>query len=245
MSETKKFWTRKTIIGAAGAGGLVAVAAVALIMKLGVVPTEKVTACGGGWWPTIEIDYRVAGIATAEKDLATGRYGAAAGAGIRMIPHIKGYKAAQTDPIINRSMRVLAVAVARMGGDLTSIRNELPDELIGPFAGATEEARKANLGWAVGSLEALQQAKKNDSTIASELGEAMAQVPAQQGRAKEMLEKLAKDDLLATPEGYRALAALRAAANDDAGRTEALGRCKSMAKDASICTAPSTRKAGS
>ncbi len=73
----------------------------------------------------------------------------------------------------------------------------------------------------------------------------MAQVPAQQGHAKEILEKLAMDDLLATPEGYRALAVLRAAANDDPGRTEALGRCKNMAKDASICVAPRTRKAGS
>jgi hypothetical protein len=239
MSETK-FWTRGKILAAAALGVAVAGGASAAVVKFGGGSMGKVSACGGGWWPTFEIDYRVAGIAIAEKDLAAGKYGTAAGAVIRMIPHIKGYKSAQSDAIINRSMRVLAVALARMKGDLSGIRKELPEELLAEFAGTSDAAHEGNIAWAVAALEGLQAAKKNDSTISTELGEAMAQLPAKHSAAKELLEKLAKADLLATPEGYRALAVLRAAAKDDAGRTEALERCKKMAADAAICTAPAT-----
>ncbi len=240
MSETSKFWTRGKIAAAAVVGVLVAGGATAAAVKLGRGSMDKVTACGGGWWPTFEIDYRVAGIAQAEKDLAAGKYGTAAGAVIRMIPHIKGYKSAQDDAIINRSMRVLAVAMARMHGDISGIRKELPDELLAEFAGSSDAAHEGNIAWAAAALTGLQAAKKNDSTISSELGEAMAQLPAKRDQAKELLEKLAKADLLATPEAWRALAVLRAAAKDDAGRTEALDRCKKMAADAAICTAPAT-----
>jgi predicted Zn-dependent protease len=195
--------------------------------------------------PRVFIDHRVEGIAQAEKDLANGNYHAAAGAVIRMIPHIKNYKSAQGDAIINRSMRVLAVAMARTNGDLTKISKELPDELHAAFLGANESARKANVEWAVLSLKALREKKKDDATLASELGEAMAQLPEQKSGAKELLDDLAKRDVLTTPEGYRALAVLRAEANDEGGRSEALNRCKNMAKDASICVAPATKGNGS
>jgi len=218
---------------------IVLVAAVALIMKLGVVPTEKVTACGGGWWPTIEIDYRVEGVAKAEKDLAAGNYYAAAGSVARMIPHIKNYKAATQDPIINRSMRVLALATARAGGDLTKISNELPEELRAEFVGASASERQANLEWSVRALKALRKVKKNDATLDSEYAEAMAQLPAKHAKAKKLLEKLADKDLLVSPEAYRSLALLRAEAGDEAGRSAALEHCKNMAKDGAMCVAPS------
>ncbi len=235
---------RKLVIGLAVAGVIGAIAAVAIVMKLN-VSTEQARTCGGGWWPEIQIDHRVQGIARAEKDLAAGKYHASAGAVIRMIPHIKDYKTAVSDNIINRSLRVLAVSMTRVGGDLTKISKEIPKALHGSFIGAEADERKANIEWAVFAFEALlKKKKKNAPKLQSELAEAMALLPEKREAAKEMLEKLAKKDLLPSPEGYRALAVLRAAANDDAGRTEALDRCKKMAKDASICSAPAAEKAG-
>ena len=78
--------------------------------------TPDAHACGGGWWPEPEIDHRAFGVAQAEKDLEAGRYDAAAGAVLRMIPHIEGYTVVKTsDPLVHRAMRVLALATARFG----------------------------------------------------------------------------------------------------------------------------------
>ncbi len=212
--------------------------AVAVAGGVGMV-APSAEACGGGWWPSVvDIDYRVEGVANAEKDLAAGNYYAAAGSVVRMIPHIKAYSRATGDPIINRAMRVLALSTARAGGDLTKIKAELPEEVRAQFVGANAEERKANLDWSVRTLKALRKVKKNDATLASELGEAMAQLPELHAKAKAKLEKLAGRDLIVSPEAYRALAVLRAEAGDEAGRSAALERCKNMAKDAGMCVAP-------
>jgi hypothetical protein len=240
MTKTSRFSLRHLIVAFAVAGGMGMVA-----------PSAE--ACGDGWWPEVEIDYRVEGIARAEKNLADGNYLASAGAVIRMIPHIRGYKSAQQDAIINRSMRVLAVAMARSGGDLTSIAKELPDfsndswlpaDVRASFAGATAEDRIANLEWSVRALKALRKVKKDDAKLASELGEALAQLPERHNKAKKLLERLANKDLLTSPEAYRALAKLRAEAGDETGRTAALNRCRDMAKDASYCVVPTVAVSG-
>ena len=238
MDLPKGITLRKLAIGLALIGLLGAAATYAIVLRLD-VPAEQVKACGGGWWPEIEIDHRIQGIARAEKDLAAGNYHASAGAVIRMIPHIKDYGAAPGDTIITRSMRVLAISMTRAGGDLTKIKGEIRRELHGSCLGATPDDQKANIEWAVRAFEALQKkAQANDPVLESELAEALALLPEGHARAKELLEKLAAKDLLPTPEGYRALAVLRAEANDEPGRAEALERCKKMAKDSAICTAP-------
>jgi hypothetical protein len=192
-------------------------------------------ACGGGWWPEVTIDHRIEGVAGAERDLAEGRYQIAAGKVIRMIPHIHAYGAATKDPLVNRSMRVLAVASMRSGGDLSALDAELPEELTTEFAGTSESAKKANLEWSVKALKALRKQKKDDATLKSELAEAMALLPETQRKAKKTLERLAQKDLLTSPEAYRALSKLRASAGDTQGAATAQERCRNMARDASIC----------
>jgi hypothetical protein len=60
----------------------------------------------------------------------------------------------------------------------------------------------------------------------------------QPSEAKAILEDLAQKDVLATPYAYAALAQLRDAAGDAAGRDEALAKCRTMAASKSICAAP-------
>ena len=98
----------------------------ALVMSVvtaGVVSAARASACGGEWVPammemTPQVDYRPQGVARAEKNLENGDYRAAAGAIIRMMPHIKSLKVKQSSSIVARAQRVLAVAAVRSGGQL-------------------------------------------------------------------------------------------------------------------------------
>jgi hypothetical protein len=201
-------------------------------------------ACGGGWYvdPAVELHYRELGIASAEKQLEEGRYDDAAGSVLRVIPHISNYQTTTKDEVINRAMRVLAVAAARQDGKL-DIAKQLPEYMRSSsqvsWVGDGQEDRATNLSWSVRSLRAIHASKTDDVVAQSELGEALATVDAHRGEAREILEALAKKDLLTSPEAYKALAKLRAEAGDKDGRTAALERCRAMAKDAAICKAPS------
>jgi hypothetical protein len=210
---------------------LVAALAVAAVTGAAAHPAE---ACGGGWFPEVEIDHRITGIAMAEKQLKEGKYVAAAGSVVRMIPHVRNYKSATKDPIINRALRVLAVATVRSDGVL-GFAHEVPAELHGSWIGKESGDRDANLLWAVQAMRAADRSKPNDATVQSELGEALAKVDALHGEARELLGKLAEKDLLTTPEAYAALATLRAESGDQNGKVAALERCRAMAKDARVC----------
>jgi len=197
----------------------------ALFTSLGIATAApSALACGVGWYPEVQMDYRVEGIASAERDLANGRTLAAAGKVIRMIPHIKSYVGASNDTIVNRSMRVLALAAVE-------------------FTGASPEAKRANVEWSLRALRALRKQRKDDVTLKTELAEALAALPEKRAKARKMLEKLAQKDLITTPEAYRALGRLRADAGDASGEAAALARCRAMASDASVC-APAPGPAG-
>ena len=211
-------------------------AAFATGVALSAMPDAQ--ACGGGWWPEEElIDHRVGGVAQAERDLDAGRYDAAAGAVLRMIPHIQGYTQVKTsDPIIHRAMRVLAIATARKNGQL-DIADEIPMALQSWVGGDNGEA-EANLTAAVSLMKVVAETKPNDAVVEAELGETMVQVASHRAEGKAMLETLAEKDLLSSPEAFKTLAALRQADGDDTGRAAALARCEQVAKDAAICSAP-------
>jgi hypothetical protein len=210
--------------------------ALAVTATFGALAPEA-EACGGGWWPEVEVDYRVQGVARAEKQLEEGDYLAAAGSVLRMIPHIRSYKGVTRDEIINRSMRVLAVATARSNGKL-DLAKEIPIEMHDAWLGDDDEGRVANLEWSVRALRAVADTKADDLVIETQLAEAMAQLDNERGQAHGMLEVLAGKDLITSAEAYKALAELRGMDGDSDGRTAALDRCKAMAKDAAMCEAP-------
>lgn len=208
--------------------------------------TPDAEACGGGWWPEPDVDYRVMGVAKAEESLEKGDYQAAAGAVVRMIPHIGQYDDVTKDEIINRAMRVLAVSLSRTGGtiddeQLPSYMREL--EIGDHYNGKKAKEKNENLRWSADALRSIAAAhekagKEADPVLESEMGEAMAKVDEYRAEGKAILERLANKDLLTSPEAYKTLAELRAKDGNLDGRMAALERCRAMAKHAATCGEP-------
>lgn len=216
---------------------------VAVAMSLiGVLSSGSALACGGDWYPEVQIDPRIQGVAQAEKLLSKGDYIAAAGNVVRMMPHIKTLSA-KSDPLVARAERVLAVAVARSGGNLDRLQREVPSEVLSHWGGKTDGDRRASLGWSVSTLRAELELKKDDPALQTELGEALSRSEGGQAEARALLESLATRDLIASPEGYKALAELRSQQGDQAGQALAMKRCESMAADSKVCVSD-LRRAG-
>lgn len=196
--------------------------------------TPRAEACGGGFWPEEQIDYRIQGIAAAEREVERGHLTQAAASVLRMMPYIQNAKPSKRDPILARGLRIMAIATVRSGGTL-AFAKEVPSELQGSWTQSSAEARQKNLAWSVTALRAVSASKGDDPAVKTELGEALAQLDGGQAEALALLGGLSDKDLLASPEGYAALAQLRGKAGDQGGRTAALQRCRAMAQDATIC----------
>lgn len=209
--------------------------AAAAVTAFAIVTSSPVPAlaCGGEWFPVMQVDPRLKGVDKAEDAFEEGRILAAAGSVVRMIPHIKTLKATRTK-LIQRADRVLALALVRYDGALP-VDREVPSYAQGTWVGRTEADRAANLEWAAKTLREIDQVKKGDPASRTDLAEALARLDASRDEARSILEELAKKDLITSPEGYAALAALRQRAGDDAGRRAALERCRSMAHGATVC----------
>ena len=190
-------------------------------------------ACGGEWYPEVMIDPRIHGVAQAEKSLANGNRLAAAASVIRMMPHIKSLKS-KPGSLVARAERVLAVALSRSQGALP-VGAEVPDYVLGSWRGTADGESAANLAWSVSVLKRQSESKADDVALKTDLAEAMARIPEQRAEARGILEDLAKRDLIASPEGYAALASLRHQSGDADGQKLALKRCEAMAKSQDAC----------
>jgi hypothetical protein len=190
-------------------------------------------ACGGEWFPEVQIDPRIHGVLEAEKSIAKGNYVAAAGSVVRMMPHLKTLDA-KTDPLVARAERVLAVAIERSSGKL-ALEQEVPSEYLGHWLGKSQADHDKNMAWSVSTLRQQLTIKKDDPGVQTELGEALSKVDGGADEARTLLESLASRDLVATPEGYKALAQLRLQKGDEAGEQLAMNRCESMAASSKVC----------
>jgi len=197
------------------------------------VVAQEARACGGEWYPEVMVDPRIHGVAQAEKQLANGSRLAAAASVIRMIPHIKSLKS-QPGSLVGRAERVLAVALSRSQGALP-VASEVPLDVLGSWQGSRPGEASLNLAWSVSVLQRQSEAKADDVALKTDLGEAMARVPELRAQARTILEELAKRDLIASPEGYAALAALRSQSGDSDGQKLAIKRCEAMAKSPDAC----------
>ena len=198
-------------------------------------------ACGGDWYPEVQIDPRIRGVAEAEKTLAKGNYVAAAGSVVRMMPHIEALQAdSARDPLLARAARVLSVAIARQGGKL-ALERELPAKVVGHWLGKSKVDQGKNLAWSVNTLRRELTLQKDDPGLMTELGEALALLDGGQEEARSILESLAERDLVASPQGYKVLAELRQQKGDEAGQKLAMKRCESMASGSNICASSAPR----
>jgi hypothetical protein len=195
--------------------------------------SDTAKACGGEWYPEVVIDHRILGVAQAEKALQSGKHLAAAASVIRMMPHIKTLKA-KPGSLVGRAERVLAVALSRAQGVLP-VQSEVPREVLGAFAGTKEGESATNMEWSIDVLRRQSDKKTDDVSLKTDLAEALARVDSHRGEARTILEDLAKRDLIASPQGYAALAMLRSQSGDADGQKLALKRCEAMAKDQSAC----------
>ena len=190
-------------------------------------------ACGGEWYPEVTIDPRIHGVAQAEKAMANGNRVAAAASVIRMMPHIRSLKS-KPGSLVARAERILAVALSRSQGALPLSR-EVPHELLEAWQGTKSGQSLANLAWSVEVLQRQATSKPEDVALKTDLAEAMARVPERRSEARAILEDLAKRELIASPEGYAALAELRSQLGDADGQKLALKRCEAMAKSQDAC----------
>lgn len=195
--------------------------------------SQNAKACGGEWYPEVMVDPRIHGVAQAEKTLQAGNPLAAAASVIRMMPHIKSLKS-KPGSLVGRAERVLAVSVSRSQGALSVAA--VPSEVLGSWQGTKAGESASNLEWSVTVLKRQSESKGDDVGLKTDLAEAMARVPAHRVEARSILEDLAKRDLIASPEGYAALAALRRETGDVNGQKLALQRCEAMAKSQDACS---------
>lgn len=183
------------------------------------------SACGGEVYR--EMDSNTQLVAQAEQALSEGKFAKAAAKAIQAYPALKIVKPGQV-PLADRALRIIALASVRSGGGITA----------GGFRGKSDDDRAGNLEWSVATLKGLDAKRPNNPSIQTDLGEALARVPAHQEEAKKLLGELAAKDLVTTPEGYAALARMRAEAGDSAARAEAVKRCEAMSKTPGICAVP-------
>jgi hypothetical protein len=175
-------------------------------------------ACDNG--VAIEIDPRVSRLMLAERALRDGD----AARGVREALAIFPRAAEEMEPkdlLLARASRIAAVAAVRLDGRI---------------AGATTPAeREARRTWAVSYLRRLSLKRLQDATVLTDLAEALCRRPETRAEALRMLEHLASKDLVASPEGWAALAELRRAAGNTVGGDLARERCEKAAKVKAVC----------
>lgn len=119
-----------------------------------------------------------------------------------------------------RAKKLVAVATIRRDGIMSHKRKRL-----------AAKRRTKNVEWAVGVLEEMSKARKDDPYLQARLAEGLAKLPGKQAKAAELLDKLAADDIMPDARSYAVLAELKHAAGDAKARDAAMQRCKAMAEE--------------
>jgi hypothetical protein len=96
--------------------------------------------------------------------------------------------------------------------------------------------RARALATALTTLRERAREQPNDPRRQSELGEALAAIPALHAEAIRVLDGLAREDLLTSAHAYAALAKLRLAAHDEAGARAAIETCRKLDAKGKACT---------
>lgn len=202
-----------------------------LILGLGVTAAPPAAeACG--FAVERAVDQGAINISKAEKAVGDEHYLAAALSVVRAFPNIKSMTP-DSGALQARALRVLAVSAVRLDGALT-VGNAMK--------GNTEAERKKNIEFSIKTLRALNDKKKNDPGLQTDLGEALAKTSSTEAEGLKILQGLADKDLIASAQGYATLAKLKSAAGDTAARDAAIKKCEAMTKVVGVCKVPSPPK---
>ena len=208
-------------------GSLVRVVwAVSFLLPIAVAAAPgEADACGAFVFPKIETSSML--VADAETALGEGNLAAAAVKAAKAFPALAMIRPGVL-PLADRALHILAVATARSDGNIA----------VSTMKAGSEAERAGNLEWSIATLRGLSVKRGNSPTSQTDLGEALARVPAHHEEAFKILGELADKDLLTTAEGYAALARLRAEKGDAHARDAAIKRCEVMTKTPKICEVP-------
>jgi hypothetical protein len=198
-----------------------ALAAFALLL-LGTAAAPA-SACENG--VQFAVDNNTPRIARAEKALNEGQFTMAAVGVLQVFSTIRSTPVSQS-PLARRALRIMALASIRTEGALTAGKS---------WRGTTPEEQRANLNWAIDTLQALNKQRPNNPSLQTDLGEALSKSEKHREEALKLLGKLADKDLITSPHGYAALARLRALAGDKTGSDAAAKRCEGIAKKPDVC----------
>lgn len=94
----------------------------------------------------------------------------------------------------------------------------------------------ADIGRAIKVLREQLETEKANPWLKVRLAEALSRTTQGIEEARQLLEELAKQDLIVDPEGFATLATLRKRAKDLPGAEQAMTRCKAMAKKPAVCS---------
>jgi len=166
-------------------------------------------------------DELIAELKLAEEALRTSNYSLAAAQLDKLRRMGEG-----SDGLRSRYARVAALVTVRTGG-------QWPLRRVGRLN--REEERVKALKKAVQALRARANQAPKDPVRQSDLGEGLSSLPQHQKEAQNILEALAKADLLTSAHAYDALARLRAKAGDDSGAQAARTRCKELDASQHAC----------
>src|SRR5262249_12157353 len=179
------------------------------------------------------VDTSSLNIASAERALSEGRFAAAVVGVSKAFPNIKKMPVG-SGPLADRGLRILALASARSDGALSVAK---------VIEGQTDEQKAENLLFSIETLRKLNIKRLNNPSYQTDLAEALSKVPRFKAEAFEILNGLAKKDLVASPEGYAALAKLRDNLGDKEGTALAVKRCSGMTKTPKMCAVDSADNA--
>lgn len=167
-----------------------------------------------------QVDPTLTAVKKAEKQLGKGDHAGAvkharvALAGLQALPPV----GAADLPV--RAQRAAAIAAVRSGGKVD----------LGPgLPGKTELEQRTNLAWAQLVLTYQSALQPDNLVLSTQLAEALAADPYQQGRAREILNDLVTRDLMPTARGYTVLAKLEGDRGDTTARDAAIHRCVEFA----------------
>lgn len=185
-------------------------------------------------------------VAKAEKSLDNGKSDEALKSALQAYPTLAKANPGK-DAMMNRALRLAAMATIRSGGEQSVLGAKAPVSYIDYDYGKevnvpaklsapkNQEDRAARLEWAIKTLRSLHEQNPTNVTVEGDLGEALASVPEHEDEALSKLSSLADKDLLGSPQAYGALARLRFRAGLTKKSVEALQRCNAMSAKPGTC----------